>query len=105
MKSRRDALEAELLLRQKAVEEEIETKRRAPGFRELDLKQREDLILEKEQDLDVQSRVITDKGKDLTEKIKLLEAKESHLKETAKICSDNENPFAKRERTDRSSKD
>lgn len=84
LKSRQDEFEAELLLRQKAVEEEIETKRRAWELRELDLKQREDLILEKEQDLDVQSRVITDKGKDLTEKIKSLEAKESHLKETEK---------------------
>lgn len=84
LKSRQDEFEAELLLRQKAVEEEIETKRRAWELRELDLKQQEDLILEKEQDLYVQSRVITDKGKDLTEKIKSLEAKESYLKETEK---------------------
>lgn len=84
LKCRRDEFEAELLLKQKIAEEDIETKRRAWELREMDLKQREDLILEKEQDLEVQSRVITDKGKDLTEKIKSLEEKESHLKESEK---------------------
>ncbi|KAK9678267.1 hypothetical protein RND81_11G199900 [Saponaria officinalis] len=76
---KRDKFEAELLEKQKAVEEDIERKRRAWELRELDLKQQEELILEKEQDLEVQSRVITDKGIDLAEKMKSVQERESRL--------------------------
>ncbi|XP_021757469.1 protein CROWDED NUCLEI 4-like isoform X2 [Chenopodium quinoa] len=79
LRQRKEEFEAELVVKQKLAEEDIETKRRAWELRELDLKQREDIILEKEQDLEVQARVIADKGKDLTEKIRVLEEKESIL--------------------------
>ncbi|KAH9609023.1 hypothetical protein KSS87_004031 [Heliosperma pusillum] len=76
---KREEFEAELMGKQKAVDEDIEKKRRAWELRELDLQQREDLILEKEQNLDVQSRVIADKGKDLAEKMKSVQERECNL--------------------------
>lgn len=82
LRRRNDEFEAELAVRKKLAEEDIETRRRAWELSELDLKQREDVILEKEQDLEVQARVIADKGKDLAEKLKVVAEKDCHLQKS-----------------------
>uniref|UniRef100_A0A6N2M3L1 Acyl-ACP thioesterase-like C-terminal domain-containing protein n=1 Tax=Salix viminalis TaxID=40686 RepID=A0A6N2M3L1_SALVM len=74
-----DEFEAELDKKRKLVEEEIEAKKRAWELREFDLKQREDIVLEKEHDLEVQSRALVDKEKDVTDKINFLDDKERSL--------------------------
>ena len=51
-------------MHRKLVQNEIETKRRAWELKEVDLKQREDQILEREHDLDVWSRSLSDKEKE-----------------------------------------
>ncbi|XP_028109126.1 protein CROWDED NUCLEI 4-like [Camellia sinensis] len=79
LRARKSEFEAELEIKRKLVEEEIETKRRAWELREVDLSQREDIILEKEHDLEVQSRVLADKEKDLIERVNLLDEKERNL--------------------------
>ncbi|XP_074309084.1 uncharacterized protein LOC141643712 [Silene latifolia] len=79
---KREEFEAELMGKQKAVDEDIEKKRRAWELRELDLQQREDLVLEKEQNLEVQSRVIADKGRDLAEKMKSVQERECNLEKS-----------------------
>lgn len=71
--------EAELNEKRKLFEEEMESKRRAWELREVDLSQRQDLILEKEHELEVQSGGLADKEKDLTEKTILIDEKESNL--------------------------
>ncbi|KAL2905554.1 Protein CROWDED NUCLEI 4 [Bienertia sinuspersici] len=82
LQRRKEECEAELVEKRKHTEEDIENKKRAWELKELDLKQREDVTIEKEQDLEVQARVIADKGKDLTEKLKAVEEKEMHLHKT-----------------------
>ena len=67
LRARKSEFEAELEMKQKMVEEDIVTKRRAWELREMDLRQREDIILEKEHDLEVQSRALADRAKELTE--------------------------------------
>lgn len=80
LKTRKIEFEAEFDLKRKLVDEEIETKRRAWELREVDLRQREDLISEKEHDLEIQSTTLADKEKDLIERLNSLEEKEkSHL--------------------------
>ncbi|KAH9619440.1 hypothetical protein KSS87_010776 [Heliosperma pusillum] len=79
LKRRRDEFDMELLGKQKLIDEDIEKKRRAWELRELDLNQREDSILEKEQILEVQSRVVANKGEDLAEKMKNMQEREYHL--------------------------
>ncbi|CAL5366611.1 unnamed protein product [Camellia sinensis] len=79
LRARKSEFEAELEIKRKLVEEEIETKRRAWELREVDLSQREDIILEKEHDLEVQSTVLADKEKDLIERVNLLDEKERNL--------------------------
>ncbi|XP_057528538.1 protein CROWDED NUCLEI 4 isoform X2 [Amaranthus tricolor] len=79
LRHRKEEFEAELMVKQKLVEEDIESKKRTWELSELDLKQREDHILEKEQDLEVQARVIADKGKVLAENLKAVKEKESLL--------------------------
>ncbi|KAJ0039636.1 hypothetical protein Pint_27829 [Pistacia integerrima] len=76
--------EAELERRSKLVEDEIETKRRAWELREMDLNQREDVLLEREHDLEVQSRALADKEKDVIERSNLLDEKEKSLISSAK---------------------
>ncbi|GFY86673.1 little nuclei4 [Actinidia rufa] len=80
LRARKSEFEAELEMKQqKMVEEEIVTKRRAWELREMDLRQREDLILEKEHDLEVQSRALADREKELTERTNFLDEKERNL--------------------------
>ncbi|CAK7324060.1 unnamed protein product [Dovyalis caffra] len=79
LRTRNSEFEAELDLKRKLVEDEIEAKRRAWELREVDLKQREDLVLEKEHDLEIQSRALGDKEKDVTDKINFLDDKERSL--------------------------
>ncbi|GFZ18846.1 branched-chain amino acid aminotransferase 5 [Actinidia rufa] len=79
LRARKSEFEAELEMKQKMVEEEIVTKRRAWELREMDLLQREDLILEKEHDLEVQSRALAGREKELTERTNLLDEKERSL--------------------------
>ncbi|KAL9229451.1 hypothetical protein vseg_004915 [Gypsophila vaccaria] len=80
LKHRRDEFDVEILEKRKLFEEDIEKKRRAWELKELDLKQQEDIILEKVQDLEVQSKVIADKGKDLALKMKNMQEREYRLK-------------------------
>ncbi|XP_074294304.1 nuclear matrix constituent protein 1b-like [Silene latifolia] len=79
LKRRRDEFDVELLAKQKLVDEDIEKKRRVWELRELDLNQREDSIIEKEQNLEVQSRVIANKSEDLAENMKNMQEREYHL--------------------------
>ncbi|XP_050944759.1 protein CROWDED NUCLEI 4 [Cucumis melo] len=72
--------DAELQVKQKAVEDEIESKRRAWELREMDLKQRDEQLLEKEHDLEVQSRSLVAKEKEVEELSKSLDEKEKNLK-------------------------
>ncbi|KAM7520361.1 hypothetical protein LguiB_019323 [Lonicera macranthoides] len=79
LKASKLEFEAELDLKCKSVDEEIENKRRAWELREVDLSQREDLISDKEHDLEIQSRAVVDKEKDLMERLDSLEEKEKSL--------------------------
>lgn len=79
LRTRNSEFEAELDKKCKLVEDEIEAKKRAWELREFDLKQREDIVLEKEHDLEVQSRALVDKEKDVTDKINFLDDKERSL--------------------------
>ncbi|XP_038881730.1 protein CROWDED NUCLEI 4 isoform X2 [Benincasa hispida] len=72
--------DAELQVKQKAVEDEIDGKRRAWELREMDLKQRDEQLLEKEHDLEVQSRSLVTKEKEVDELSKFLEEKEKKLR-------------------------
>ncbi|KAJ8769349.1 hypothetical protein K2173_002553 [Erythroxylum novogranatense] len=79
LRTKRLEFESELEMRRKLVEDEIEAKRRAWELREIDLHQREDLLLEKEHDLEVLSRALEDKEKDVKEKMNNLVDKERRL--------------------------
>ncbi|KDP32126.1 hypothetical protein JCGZ_12587 [Jatropha curcas] len=79
LKTRKSEFEAELEIKRKLVEDEIEAKRRAWELREVDLRQREDMLNEREHDLEVQSRVLGDKEKDVSEKVNFLNEKERVL--------------------------
>ncbi|GAB2232049.1 hypothetical protein Droror1_Dr00011070 [Drosera rotundifolia] len=69
LKLRTAELEAQLERRRKLVEEEIDAKRRTWELKELDLKHREEIILEKELELDVQMRTLASKDKDIMERL------------------------------------
>ncbi|GKG14268.1 protein crowded nuclei 4, partial [Tanacetum coccineum] len=69
LKERNSQFEAELETKVKLTDEKIDNKRRASELRELELRQWEDLISEKEHDLEVQARAIGDKENDLSEKL------------------------------------
>ncbi|XP_058185534.1 protein CROWDED NUCLEI 4-like [Rhododendron vialii] len=79
LKARKSELEVELETKQKHVEEQMVTKRRAWELREMDLSQQEDVMLEKEQDLEVKSRALAEREKDLTERTNLLVEREKSL--------------------------
>ncbi|KAF5454281.1 hypothetical protein F2P56_023958 [Juglans regia] len=79
LRTRKSEFDAELQLKQKTFEDEIEAKRRAWELKEMDLRQRENLILEREHDLEVQSRGMADREKDVAETLNLLDEKEKHL--------------------------
>ncbi|GMH06482.1 hypothetical protein Nepgr_008322 [Nepenthes gracilis] len=84
LKTRIAEFDAGLEMKRKLVEEEIEAKRRAWELRELDLKQQEDFILERELELEVQYKAMADKGKDMTMRMSLIEEKENILDKTEK---------------------
>ncbi|GMY11981.1 protein CROWDED NUCLEI 4 [Fagus crenata] len=84
LRTTKSEFDAELEMKRKSVEEEIETKRRAWELKEMDLRQRENLILEKEHDLEFQSRALADREKDVAETLNLLDEKENRLTATEK---------------------
>lgn len=84
MRAKKHDLEVELQMQRKSVENEIETKRRAWELKEVDLKQREDQILEREHELEVISRSLSEKEKDLAEQSTALKDKDQSLKASEK---------------------
>ncbi|XP_030496317.2 protein CROWDED NUCLEI 4 [Cannabis sativa] len=79
LRARKSAFDAELEIKCKIVEDELEAKRRAWELREVDLNQREDLVREREHDLEVQSRTLVDREKEVAEMSKCLDEKEKSL--------------------------
>ncbi|KAL3525562.1 hypothetical protein ACH5RR_013934 [Cinchona calisaya] len=71
--------EAELEMKCKLVEEEIEAKRRTWELKEIDMKQKEELLKDKEHDIEIQAKAIVEKEKDLEERFHSLEEKERSL--------------------------
>ncbi|XP_027345925.1 protein CROWDED NUCLEI 4 [Abrus precatorius] len=84
LRTKKHNLEVELQMQRKLVENEIEAKRRAWELKEVDLKQREDQILEKEHELEVLSRTLSEKEKDLVHLSSALEEKDHRLSATEK---------------------
>lgn len=84
LRTTKSEFDAELEMRRKSVEDEIETKRRAWELEEMDLRQRENLISEREHDLEVQTRTLADREKEVAETLNLLDEKEKRLKATEK---------------------
>ncbi|KAK7330922.1 hypothetical protein VNO77_25128 [Canavalia gladiata] len=84
LRTKKYNLEVELQMQRKLVENEIETKRRAWELKEVDLKQREDQILEMEHELEVLSRSLNEKQKDLMDLSSVLEEKEQRLSTAGK---------------------
>ncbi|PIA44265.1 hypothetical protein AQUCO_01700100v1 [Aquilegia coerulea] len=76
---RKVELEKEMEQKRMSMEDELETKRRASELKEVDLRQLEEMILEKEQELDKQSSFLLEKEKDVTERLKSLQTKEENL--------------------------
>ncbi|KAJ1399615.1 hypothetical protein SESBI_30165 [Sesbania bispinosa] len=79
LRARKYDLEVELQMQRKLVENEIETKRRAWELKEVDLKQREEQILEREHELEVLSRSLSEKEKDLEDLSSALKEKNQNL--------------------------
>ncbi|KAK7263285.1 hypothetical protein RJT34_30872 [Clitoria ternatea] len=79
LRTQKHNLEVELQMQRKLAENEIETKRRAWELKEVDLKQREDQILEREHALEVLSRSLNEKDKDLVDLSSALEEKDQRL--------------------------
>ncbi|KAJ7944568.1 Protein CROWDED NUCLEI 4 [Quillaja saponaria] len=71
-------------MRLKLVEHEIENKRRAWELKEVDLKEREDLLLEREHELEVQARTLLEKEEDVAEMSSLLDEKDKRLRDAEK---------------------
>ncbi|CAH9111329.1 unnamed protein product [Cuscuta europaea] len=72
-------LEAELEMKCKLVEEEIEAKKRVWELKEMDIKQREDLIADQEHDIDMQLRRLAEKEREMDEMSHLLFEREKKL--------------------------
>ncbi|KAF5189425.1 Crowded nuclei [Thalictrum thalictroides] len=72
-------LEKEMEQKRMSMESQLESKRREYELREVDLRQLEEMILEKEQELDKQSSSLLEKEKDITERLKSLQTKEENL--------------------------
>lgn len=79
LRTRKSEFDAELEMKRKSIEDEIETKTRAWELKEMDLRQREDLMLEREHDLEFQSRAVADREKEVAETLNLLDEKEKRL--------------------------
>ncbi|VFQ58333.1 unnamed protein product [Cuscuta campestris] len=73
------AVEAELEMKRKKVEEELEAMKRAWELKEMDIKQREDLIADKEHDIDMQLRRLAEKEREMDERMQFLDEKEKNL--------------------------
>ncbi|XP_062005257.1 protein CROWDED NUCLEI 4 [Rosa rugosa] len=82
LRKKKSEFDAELEVKCKLVEAEIETKRRAWELREVDLNHREDLLCEKEYDVEVQMRSLMEREKDVSERSNLVEEKEKSLRAT-----------------------
>ncbi|KAL6498172.1 hypothetical protein OROGR_028569 [Orobanche gracilis] len=76
---KKSVFEAEAEMKRKLLDAEIDAKRRDCELRELDIRQREDAILEKERELDVISRRIKENEKEVEEKLGLVEEREKNL--------------------------
>ncbi|KAL6573080.1 hypothetical protein OROHE_002556 [Orobanche hederae] len=76
---KKSVFEAEAEMKRKLLDAEINAKRRDCELRELDIRQREDVILEKERELDVISRRIKENEKEVEEKLGLVEEREKNL--------------------------
>ncbi|KAJ1414573.1 hypothetical protein SESBI_18823 [Sesbania bispinosa] len=83
-RARKSDFEAELQIQLKLVENEIEIKRRAWEIKEVDLKQREDQLLERENELEILSRALGEKEKDLEDMSSALKEKDQSLKAVGK---------------------
>lgn len=84
LRTRKHDMEVELQMQRKLVENEIEAKRRAWELKEVDLKQQEDQIFEREHELEVLSRSLGEKEKDLVELSGALKDKDESLKAVEK---------------------
>ncbi|KAI4327303.1 hypothetical protein L6164_019780 [Bauhinia variegata] len=80
LRTRNSDFEVELQMQRKLVENEIETKRRAWELKEVDLKQWEDQLQEREHELEVLSRALGERERDLMEMSSVLEEKDQKLK-------------------------
>ncbi|CAA0817222.1 Protein CROWDED NUCLEI 4 [Striga hermonthica] len=69
--------EAEAEKKRKLLDDEIDAKRRAWELRELDIKQQEELISEKERELDVKLRRIEENEKEMVERLSSIEEREN----------------------------
>ncbi|CAL0314363.1 unnamed protein product [Lupinus luteus] len=79
-RTRKSNFETELQSQLKLVENEIEMKRRAWELKEVDVKQREDQLLERERELEVLSGALNEKEKDLLDMSSALEKKDETLR-------------------------
>ncbi|GER28196.1 nuclear matrix constituent protein 2 [Striga asiatica] len=78
--SKNSIFEAEAEKKRKLLDDEIDAKRRAWELRELDIKQHEDLISDKERELDIKLRRIEENEKEMVERLSSIEEKEKkHL--------------------------
>ncbi|KAE8675638.1 Protein CROWDED NUCLEI 4 [Hibiscus syriacus] len=76
LRAKKSQFEAELEIKRKMAEDETEMKRRACELKEMDIKQSEDLICEREHDFDVRSRILAEKERDVFEKSNLIDERE-----------------------------
>ncbi|XP_075501393.1 uncharacterized protein LOC142539671 [Primulina tabacum] len=79
LQKKNSAFEAELVNRHKLIEDEMNVKRRAWELRELDTRQREDYISERELELDIESKRLQEREKEVEERSSLVEEKEKNL--------------------------
>ncbi|KAF7809963.1 protein CROWDED NUCLEI 4 [Senna tora] len=84
LRTRKSDLEAELQVQRKSVENEIEMMRRAWELKEVDLKQREDQLLEREHELEVLSRALEEREKELGELSSVVEERDQRLRAAEK---------------------
>ncbi|XWS29664.1 hypothetical protein CRYUN_Cryun24cG0049200 [Craigia yunnanensis] len=79
LRTRKCEFEAELEMKHKMAEDEIELKRRAWELKEMDINHREDLICEREYDFEVRSRILGEKEKNVAEKWSLIDEREKNV--------------------------
>ncbi|XWS41723.1 hypothetical protein CRYUN_Cryun17cG0107300 [Craigia yunnanensis] len=79
LRTRKSEFEAELEMKHKMAEDEIEMKRRAWELKEMDINHREDLICERVHDFEVRSRMLGEKEKDVAEKSSVIDEREKNV--------------------------